>query len=100
MQFNSYYFLLFFPVVLLIYFFIPAKLRYVWLLISSYYFYMSWNPQFAILILSSTVVTYSCGIVLDKANGLEDENEKKKVKKRCIVIALTINLLILRLMII
>ena len=64
MQFNSYDFVLFFPLVLLIYFVVPAKIRYIWLLISSYYFYMGWNPKYAILIAFSTIVTYVCGLIL------------------------------------
>jgi len=66
MLFNSYDFMLFFPVVLLIYFLIPAKFRYIWLLITSYYFYMGWNPKYALLIAFSTVTTYLSGILLDK----------------------------------
>ena len=40
MLFNSMEFLIFFPVVLLIYFIVPQKIKNLWLLISSYYFYM------------------------------------------------------------
>ena len=43
MLFNSLSFLIFFPVVVGIYFIIPRKVRWVWLLIASYYYYMSWN---------------------------------------------------------
>lgn len=65
MLFNSLNFMLFFPLVVLIYCMIPKKIRYIWLLITSYYFYMSWNPLYAILIGISTVITYTSGIVLD-----------------------------------
>ena len=95
MQFNSYDFMLFFPIVLLLYFLIPAKFRYIWLLISSYYFYMGWNPKYAILIAFSTGVTYICGLVLEKANLIEDEKVRKKRKKSCVAIGLFINLAVL-----
>ena len=39
MSFNSSDFLIFFPIVVLIYFLIPQKLKNYWLLIASYYFY-------------------------------------------------------------
>lgn len=68
MLFNSYDFMLFFPIVIGIYFLIPRKLRYVWLLIASYYFYMGWNPKYAILIAISTVITFISGIFIHKAN--------------------------------
>lgn len=66
MLFNSYSFMLFFPVVVLIYFVIPKRTRYIWLLISSYYFYMGWNPKYALLIAISTVITYLSGILLER----------------------------------
>ena len=69
MLFNSIDFLVFFPIVVLIYFIIPIKLRYIWLLIASYYFYMSWNAKYVILILFSTIVTYLSGILIEKASG-------------------------------
>lgn len=69
MLFNSIDFLIFFPIVTLIYFIIPHKFRYIWLLIASYYFYMAWNPIYALLMLTSTFITYLSGILIDKANN-------------------------------
>ncbi|MBU5429179.1 MBOAT family protein [Kineothrix sp. MSJ-39] len=64
MLFNSISFLCFFPIVVLIYFLIPKKARYLWLLFASYYFYMSQNPGFALLLLFTTVITYASGLML------------------------------------
>ena len=94
MLFNSYDFMLFFPVVIFIYFLIPAKFRYIWLLISSYYFYMGWNPQYALLIAFSTVVTYLSGILLEKVKLLEAESVIKK-KKLIVAGSFIINIAIL-----
>ncbi|MBN2052424.1 MBOAT family protein [Candidatus Woesearchaeota archaeon] len=58
MLFNSISFLIFLPVVVLLYFSIPHKYRWIILLVSSYYFYMSWKPEFIILIIISTIVDY------------------------------------------
>lgn len=66
MVFNSYIFLLFFPIVVVVYHFIPDKIRPLWLLAASYYFYMSWNVKYAALILISTVVTYFTGRFIEK----------------------------------
>lgn len=68
MLFNSYDFMLFFPIVIFIYFTVPKKIRYIWLLLCSYYFYMGWNPKYALLIAISTIITYFSGILLDKLN--------------------------------
>lgn len=65
MLFNSYDFMFFFPVVTLLYFLVPKRARHLWLLAASYYFYMSWNPSYAILILFSTFVTYLSARVME-----------------------------------
>ena len=47
MLFNSLFFLfVFFPIVTGFYYFIPHKFRWVWLLVASCYFYMSFIPSY------------------------------------------------------
>ena len=84
MLFNSYSFMIFFPIVLAIYFVIPKKARYMWLLLASYYFYMGWNVKYAALIAFSTIITYVCGHLLGKTQ------HKKWVIGGCIGINLAI----------
>ena len=64
MLFNSYSFLVFFPVVVVIYFLLPKKVSYLWLLAASYYFYMGWNAKHALLLLLSTTITYLSGVLI------------------------------------
>ena len=64
MVFNSMDFMIFFPIVVLVYFIIPRKIRYIWLLVASYYFYMCWNAEYALLIGISTIITYLSGLCL------------------------------------
>jgi len=71
MLFNSIDFLLFFPLVVLVLWGIPAKARQIWLLICSYFFYMCWEPKYILLILGSTVVTYLSSIVYNDGVGFE-----------------------------
>jgi len=78
MLFNSVDFLLFFPIVTLVYFVIPHKVRYLWLLVASYYFYMCWNPQYALLILTSTVITFASGFMIADA-GRKGKDKRKKL---------------------
>lgn len=66
MLFNSLNFLIFFPITVLIFFVVPKRLRHLWLLIASYFFYMSWNPRYALLMALSTVITYVGGILIEK----------------------------------
>ncbi len=64
--FNSFAFLVFFPAVVLVFLVLPKRLRSIWLLVASYYFYMSWNPAYAILIGVSTLVTYLSGLWMER----------------------------------
>lgn len=96
MLFNSVHFLFFFPIVVLFYYLIPQRFRWIWLLIASYYFYMSWNPTYAVLIFTSTVVTYLCSILIEKfSKQISDEDSKKKREKWVVAGSLAINLGIL-----
>lgn len=70
MLFNSLSFLVFFPTVLAVYFIIPRKIRYIWLLVTSYYFYMCWNEKYALLIALSTFITYLSGILISKTSSV------------------------------
>jgi D-alanyl-lipoteichoic acid acyltransferase DltB (MBOAT superfamily) len=89
MLFNSIEFLIFFPIVVVVYFIIPDKIKHLWLLIASYYFYMCWNAKYALLILASTIVTYISGILLDKVKN------QTLLKKSVVTASFVINLGIL-----
>ena len=78
MLFNSLEFLIFFPIVVLLYYLIPDRWKHYWLLLASYYFYMSWNARYALLILFSTLVTYACGLLLEKAQEKGDAGRTRK----------------------
>lgn len=75
MQFNSIHFMIFYPIILVLYFLMPKKLRSVCLLLASYYFYMSWNSAYALLIGVSTGVTFICGIGIEKLKLLTEESD-------------------------
>lgn len=87
MLFNSADFLIFFPIVVLIYFIVPKKVRYIWLLAASYYFYMCWNAKYALLLLFSTVTTWLAGLLIGKAKTIV---WKKVSVAGCVVVNLTI----------
>ena len=96
MLFNSIDFLIFLPIVLVIYYIIPMKYKHIWLLISSYYFYMCWNAKYALLIFASTVITYLSGILIDKVEKTwPDVNDIGKYKKLILALSFVSNLGIL-----
>ncbi len=67
MIFNSWQFLVFYPIVLLLYFTLPKRLKWLWLLACSYFFYMIWNPPLIFLILFTTAVSYVSAILIEKS---------------------------------
>lgn len=92
MLFNSFEFLIFFPIVCII-FFILGKKKYqnIFLLIASYYFYMNWKPIYAVLILFSTVSTYLCGVLIERYSG----GGNSKTRRILLITSITLNLCIL-----
>lgn len=87
MIFNSIDFLIFFPIVALIYFIVPKKVRYIWLLLASCYFYMCWNAKYILLLLVSIVTTWLAGRLIAAAK----QNWHKKLSIiGCIVVNLGI----------
>ncbi len=71
MLFNSFSYLVFFPLIVLLYYVVPSKFRWVLLLISSYFFYMCWSPILILLILFSSLVNFSLSkfIYRDRKNS-------------------------------
>ena len=67
MLFNSVDFLLFFPLVTAAYFLLPHRARWVWLLVTSYFFYMCWNARYALLIALSALNTSASGLLYHRA---------------------------------
>lgn len=85
MVFNSVEFLIFLPLVILLYYSIAPRYRWILLLIASYYFYMSWKVGYIFLIIISTLIDYFAAIQIAKA-------ETKKQKKRYLILSLCSNL--------
>lgn len=78
MIFNSFKFIVVFPLIFLLYYVIPAKYkraRNLFLLIVSYALYVSWKPVFALVLLTVTVVTYWGGLVFDVRCKKEEVRE-------------------------
>lgn len=66
MLFNSLSFAIFLPIVFGLYWALPHKFRWIVLLLSSCYFYMSWNVKYIVLILFTTIISYMSAIVLER----------------------------------
>lgn len=88
MLFNSIDFALFLPIVFILYWFVTnksIKLQNLLIVISSYVFYGWWDWRFLSLILFSTLVDYTVGVLL-----LKENNETKR--KILLWVSIVINL--------
>ena len=89
MVFNSFGFLLFFPLFLLLYRVMPLKSRWVMMLILSYIFYMGWQADLLYLILFTTLVSYVCAILIERSEG------RRGLQRTYMIIAIVASLAVL-----
>src|SRR5215203_3094422 len=69
MLFNSFTFLIFFPIVAGIYFLLPQRWRWAWLLGASCYFYMAFIPVYILILFFTIAIDYVAGILIENAEG-------------------------------
>jgi D-alanyl-lipoteichoic acid acyltransferase DltB (MBOAT superfamily) len=75
MVFNSIEFLVFLPLVVLLYYLLPQKARWAMLLAASCVFYMWFVPKYILILLVTIVVDYSAGLLMER---YADQPKKKK----------------------
>lgn len=61
MSFTDTTFFIFLPIAILIFYLMPKKLRYIWLLFVSFYFYTTLDNSFTTLLIISILSTWLCG---------------------------------------
>ncbi|MCL2773697.1 MAG: MBOAT family protein [Oscillospiraceae bacterium] len=77
MLFNSIKFMIFFPIVVIVYYLLPnVRLRKYFLLAASCYFYMSFIPVYIFILLCSTLVDYAGSNLMAKY-GVNNQKLKK-----------------------
>jgi len=69
MLFNSFEFLVFFPVVTFAYFLLPPSYRWLLLLIASCIFYMAFIPVYILILALTILIDYSAALWIDKLEG-------------------------------
>ena len=81
MIYNSFNFIVLFPLIFLLYYLLPSKyqrIRNCFLLLVSYLLYMNWKPSLALVLLGVTLVTFWGGQILE----CRDNSEEIKVRNR------------------
>ena len=83
MTFNSWEFLLFYPIVATLYFLLPKKLKWPMLLVASYFFYACYQAELIFLIVATTLVSFL-------ASHLIERTGKKWMKKLSLTVTLVV----------
>lgn len=81
MIYNSFAFIVCFPLIFLLYYLIPARFqngRNIFLLSISYLLYANWKPAYVLILLGVTLVTYWGGRILER----KDNSEEIQVRQR------------------
>lgn len=78
MLFTSFDFAFFFIAVIVIYYCLPMKWRWGFLLAASAYFYLNWEPIYAVLLFITTCSTYAATVVIDRASINQSINRRKR----------------------
>lgn len=73
MLFNSISYAAFLAAVLGVNYIIPKKFRYIWLLISSYFFYGYFNVKYTALLFAITVITYLAALIIEKRDSIKNQ---------------------------
>ncbi|WP_026517077.1 MBOAT family O-acyltransferase [Butyrivibrio sp. MC2021] len=87
MQFISFGFLIFLPLVVAVNLIIPRKWRYIWLFVTSMAFYLSIDVKGAVVLLLSILTTYFAGIFLDR-----EDKQSEKSATPVFVLCLAVNI--------
>ncbi|MEK8180261.1 MBOAT family O-acyltransferase [Flavobacterium buctense] len=87
MLFNSLDFLIFFPIVCVLFFGFPTKYRWLLLLVASCYFYMYFIPIYILILAGTIVVDYFAGILIENNQGTK--------RRFYLILSLLANILVL-----
>ncbi|MFO0760578.1 MAG: MBOAT family O-acyltransferase [Byssovorax sp.] len=69
MLFNSFHYLAFYPLVLLVYFLTPVRMRWAPLLLASCYFYMAFIPKYILVLFAIILIDFFAAIGMESLHG-------------------------------
>lgn len=90
MVFSSLVFLFLFLVIsLLLYYIVPLKVKNLIIFICGLVFYAWGEPKYVVVMVISTMIDYTAGLLIDKFN------DSKAIKRICLIVSLVMNLSLL-----
>src|SRR5204863_9673805 len=87
MLFNSLHFLLFLPLVVMMYYFIAQRFRWILVFVASCYFYMAFVPEYILILFLIIIIDYFSGLMIERFEG--------KKRKAWLLFSLLSNILLL-----
>ncbi len=89
MVFNSISFLIFLPIVVVLFYLLPHKWRWLMLLAASCVFYMWFVPKYILILLVTIVIDYGAGVLMERYA------DRHKLKKTFFIISIVSTLTVL-----
>ena len=89
MTFNSIAFVVFLPIVVLLFYLLPHKWRWLMLLAASCVFYMWFVPKYILILLVTIVIDYTAGVLMERTS------DKPKLKKTYLIVSIVSTLTVL-----
>lgn len=89
MVFNSIAFLIFLPIVVVLFYLLPHKWRWLMLLAASCVFYMWFVPKYILILLVTIVIDYGAGVLMERYA------DRHKLKKTFFIISIVSTLTVL-----
>lgn len=89
MLFNSIEYVFFLPIVVILFYLLPHKIRWIMLLIASCLFYMWFIPKYILILLITIIIDYLAGILMEKHHNNPNLNKKllvTSVVSTCLVL--------------
>lgn len=83
MTFNSWEFLIFYPIVAALYFLLPKRAKWPMLLIASYYFYAFYQAELLFLIIATTLVSWVASMIIGRT-------ESRALRRLCLAVTLVV----------
>ena len=89
MLFNSIEYVIFLPIVVVLFYLLPHKSRWIMLLAASCTFYMWFVPKYILILLITIIIDYAAGILIEK------HNNNHKLKKHLLIASIVSTCLVL-----
>lgn len=87
MLFNSLQFLVFLPLVVVLYYVLPFRFRWILIFLASCWFYMAFVPKYILILFFIILLDYSSGLLMERLQG--------KARRLCLWVSLLSNILLL-----